>query len=324
MQSNKNVFILIFVIVLLGGYVFFLDTDANKQQAIEQKSQVSLFENVSKDNFNRLIVDKQGETQVVLEKTGEQWFVVYSSEEKYPVLDSYVEGLYKMVEEVKTGEIISKNTEKYASFELDDSKKTQVSIYNDDTLLTEFSLGKSGATYPSQYFKLADSENVLLVKEGIKTYFERSGPTGWRDKTITNITREDIESMNFSFKRNFAPFSYTLSLSESVWKVTAPYVLEADQYLGDRLYSAAGKLTTSSFGTKKDLERLAELGLEEGSETLKVVFTKTDGETVTLLVGNLENDFYYARILGRDQVYKISTEIDIFTKQDLQRLKSKE
>ncbi len=317
---SKKILFLVSLAILLIGYIWYFSPEKQAERE-KQQGQVQIFTEFNQDVISKIAVKKKDD-EVVLVKDNNQWFVEYGAAERYPILQIYLDNAFKVLKELKAGDVVSLNKENYESFDLTEEKAVAVNFYQDalEQPVYEIYIGKAGPVYPSSYLRIKERDEVILVSQALRVLLDR-GKSGWRDKTVLKIARADAESYTFSIP---SKGKFALALENNEWQVKYPVAVRADQYLADRLFNTAGELTAADFVLQNESQDLKKLGLAEGRESLRVAFKLKDGQEKILLVGKKDEGLYYARVIGNNIIYKIGSEIEIFTKQDVEKLRSKE
>jgi hypothetical protein len=175
MNSKSKSLLILFVtlIALTAIYLIWQNPLAQKSNGILSEVLFS----ATLDNLQKIEITKTGQT-TILEKPAEggsasggqndKWVV--ASQENAEANATLIDSLIATLKELKTGNIISQNQAKLASFDLTEDKaiKLKLSDNQNDTIL-EILIGKMGPSYSDTYIKKIDSNNVLLVSQNLNS-----------------------------------------------------------------------------------------------------------------------------------------------------------
>jgi hypothetical protein len=140
------------------------------------------------------IVNEKGE--LTLNRKGVRWQI--GDPLNYPANPSYVKTLLEKVAGLKMESLITKNTDKYVLYELDNPIAKYVEIGIEGGEIQKFYCGKSNETYTHTYIRHADSDEVWLVEGSPRSSFSRE-PEQWRDKKILALDKTMIEKLELTF-----------------------------------------------------------------------------------------------------------------------------
>jgi len=162
-QKTKSFLILLIVLIILIVVYFIW------QNPLAQKSNKILSEQIysaSLDNVQKIEIAQTGQT-TILEKQNDKWVV--ASAENAEANQTLIDNLIAALKDLKTGNIISQNQEKLASFDLSEDKATKLKLSDNQNTLLEILIGKMGPSYTDTYIKKVDSNNVLLVSQDLNS-----------------------------------------------------------------------------------------------------------------------------------------------------------
>ena len=131
---------------------------------------------------------KHEDVELTLEKRGDQWWLTEPVE--YPANARFGEDLASKLSDLRIENLISQQTEKQEMFEVTDSQGIRVTVYAGGAPITII-MGKVSEGFRHTYMRLADSQDINLVKGVYRSYFTRN-VRDWRDKTITKYDKEDL------------------------------------------------------------------------------------------------------------------------------------
>ncbi len=240
--------------------------------------------------INKIEIIKNGEIQE-LNKIENKWVV--SSKLGVDADQVAVNEMINKTKEMIKGDLASTNPEKKASFEVDESG-VEIKMYSEDSLITDFFVGKAGADFNSTYVRLAEEDNVYLTKNYIRMYFDKSD---FRDLAILDFDKEKATEIKIDQQGEEI---IILTKKDGVWKAEWYDPFKVDENKVTSLLSSLSKLTAKDVIVDKDL---SDAGLAKPEITLTV---KIENEEEILLVGKKENETYYVKRLFDDTIYTVA------------------
>ena len=299
MTVKKEYVILSVVIIALGLYLFFRNTDRTTYTLPELPT-------VDAQTLTK-IETKRGDQTVVLTRQDEDWFV---SPGNYPADIGLVKRMLDVLGQLRVTALVSE-TQNYSRYELDKGQQIRATAYQDDKALLTFNIGKAAATMRHTHITLADDPNVYHAQGNFRHDFDQSVES-LRDKSILAFNSDDITEFSIeSGEQKVALTKITPPAApEDDDKATAPatdpekapevkWVTEEGQDVADsdtqRLLSALSRLKCQAYLTdqaKSDLAnpayRIRLNGAEES--TLEIFDPADDTATEFPARSSLRND----------------------------------
>jgi len=205
---------------------------------------------------------KQGENEVKLTRSGENW-LANGKKAKQDDVSEFIENL----REAEWGDLASKNPENHQNLQVDDESGVLVTIKETDKEVV-FIAGKSGRTFGTFHARKPDEDNVYLAKGDI-IGFARTSESGWWDKTIINLTAGTVG------KAEIAGAKYLTVDEGKIGNALSP--LTASNFLSDaereEFEGAWGKSIVEVFGKGEGGTVLAKLEVlpQENEYWMKVL-----------------------------------------------------
>lgn len=153
------------------------------------------------------------EETVEMTKQGDKWMLTKPL--TWPVAEKTAENAVAKLREMKKLSLITQKADRFADFQVDDSAATKVTFGQGGKTVT-FYLGKAGPTMQTSYARLAGSSEVWEITGNHSGMFKRK-TRDWRDKTITNVTMEDMRKLTLRYPDQ----AISASLQDTIWKVDA-------------------------------------------------------------------------------------------------------
>lgn len=232
----------------------------------------------------------------VLEKSGEQWVV--ASQGSFRADAEAVNVLFQKVAAIEAGNVVSKSREKRTLFEVD-TTGIQIEIRGaGDAVLADFVVGKSGPDFQSNYVRPADSDNIYLTGELIRSAFDK-GRRGWRDRKITSFAPEDATGLRYTMGDTLLAFSKG---ADGTWSVEGDASLVGRAPVIDGVLRTLSRYMTDDFA---DSVAADTAGFQPPARTIEVAFA--NGEPQRLEVGALKSPTqYWVRRDGGGMIYVVS------------------
>ena len=199
MKVKKEYAILSVVIIALGLYLFFRNTDRTTYTLPELPA-------VKTQDLTKIEIGK-GDQTVVLTRRDEDWFVAPGD---YPADVNSVNRMLSALADLKVTALVSE-TRNYARYELDPPQQIRVTAYQGDKTMRTLQIGKAAETLRHTHIRLAADPNVYHAQGNFRQDFDQSVES-LRDKTIlafkTDAITEfsiDTGDRNVALKKTDAP-----------------------------------------------------------------------------------------------------------------------
>jgi len=222
MKLNKKLKILIGILSLLI-IVFAVSTimDSKKSKSTFKSTLID----VDTNNVSKIYIkSKTAPTGFPLEKTNSTW-TVKADDKSYPADAGLIKNIIQQLDLVKTKRVVSKTSDKWGEYEVNDSLGTFVSVYENGTLTANIIVGKFTFTqsqnpYQRQpnifsHIRLMDENEVYLVDGMLSMSFNRPA-NDYRDASICKVNTGDITSIEYIYP---ADSSFTLSKNNNLWEI---------------------------------------------------------------------------------------------------------
>jgi len=199
MKVKKEYAILSVVIIALGLYLFFRNTDRTTYTLPELPA-------IKSQDLTKIEIGK-GDQTVVLTRQGEDWFV---SPGDYPADVNLVNRMLDILAELKVTALVSE-TRNYDRYELDERQQIRVAAYQSDKAMRTLQIGKAAETMRHTHITLSEDPNVYHAQGNFRQDFDQSVES-LRDKTILAFKSDDITELfidsrdrNIALKKKDAP-----------------------------------------------------------------------------------------------------------------------
>ncbi|MFH1822854.1 MAG: DUF4340 domain-containing protein [Patescibacteria group bacterium] len=245
------------------------------------------------EKIDRIEVIKNDEV-ITLEKRDMRWKV--ADTKGFYVVDDLANRLETALRDagIVKLELVGSNNEKKGEFQTD-STGTEVKLFSGDKILTDFVVGKLATDYVSTYISKPGTDETYSLKVNLSSVFNQ---TDWRDTTIFNSNREQINKFRFQYPNR----EFTIEKKDEVWSGTIPYEFPVEQEEIDKIIDIMANLTSVEIPEQE----FTGTGLDKH---LIIVEASGEGVNNTIMVGNAnENNLYYAKRGDSDNIYLITKE----------------
>ena len=179
MKIKKEYAVLAVVIVALGLYLFFRNTDRTTYTLPELPS-------VKTQDLTKIEIGK-GDQTVVLTRQDHGWLVAPGD---YPADGTLVDRMLDALADLKVTALVSE-TRNYSRYELDENQQIRVTAYQGDKAVRTFRIGKAAETMRHTHITLSDDPNVYHAQGNFRQDFDQSVDS-LRDKTVLAFKKEDV------------------------------------------------------------------------------------------------------------------------------------
>ena len=179
MKVKKEYAILVVVIVALGLYLFFRNTDRTTYTLPELPA-------VKTQDLTKIEIGK-GDQNVVLTRKDDGWLVAPGD---YPADGNLVDRMLDALADLKVTALVSE-TRNYTRYELDENQQIRVTAYQDDKAVRSFHIGKAAETMRHTHITLSEDPHVYHAQGNFRQDFDHSVDS-LRDKTVLAFKKEDV------------------------------------------------------------------------------------------------------------------------------------
>ncbi|MCX7014406.1 MAG: DUF4340 domain-containing protein [Candidatus Sumerlaeota bacterium] len=187
--------------------------------------------------------------------------------------------------------------------------------------IADLSVGDEGAEYGQNYARLAAKpDEVFLVPSSVKTALDKK-LYDLRDKTILRCPPDDITTVTLTTAQG----EFEAEKHDKAWTITRPVKDAGESTAISDFLRKINEGKAASFVDTTGTLNLAVYGLDAPKTRLAVWGPKTEGVR-TLLVGDQqpEQDKYYGKVEGAEQVFAIPSDIYKELEKDAKTFRSKE
>lgn len=293
-KSFKSTYILVTVFLVLLSYLFISHYAQKKEK--EERANMKIFENFDENQVS-IIKIKNSEKEIVIEKKENRWQLPAIN--NYPADQKIISDMIDSVKDLQSSSSVSENPEKQARFNLTENQALSVDFMKDaNTNLAGLYIGKKGPSFSSQYIRLKNSNNILLVSKNLENIFDKD-IQDFRDKTIMSFDPALVLQIVLKSENG----KITFVKENDTWK--SEDIENIDSAKAEDLASLLADLQADGFKTQDNGKND---NTEEGKEKIKIFISLKDNISYTLYIGESDKE-YFARLEGNNTIFKISSYI---------------
>ncbi|MGA1875451.1 MAG: DUF4340 domain-containing protein [bacterium] len=288
MKFKKTLFLLI-LLILLGLVAYLLERPKDVTPSADT------FPDFTVDAAALIHIRNKGEV-VALVKTDDGWKL--EGEQGFPADPDLVKKTLKSIDELKKEHnVVSNNPQNQSLFEVDPNSGIEVKVSGqDDKVLANFFVGKTGPDFMSTYIRKADSDEVLLG-EGyhLRSSFTRTAKS-WYDLNVCSLPSEQIEKISIieGDKR------LSLKKDQDQWLLIDPNQAPAKKAVVDDMVTTLTRLRANDLLKADTLE---EYGL--AAPRKQIMVTMSDGSEKKIDIGRQNDKNQYHVKAEKDVVYLV-------------------
>ncbi len=181
----------ILIAVLILQIIIYAVVSTNKSHVTVKENFLTV--DTSQVDYIKIVNDKG---ELVLKRKGVSWQI--GEPLNYPANASYVTTLLEKMAGLKMESLITRSTDKYVLYELDNPIAKYIEIGTEGGEIQKFYCGKTNETYTHTYIRRAGSDEVWLVEGSPRSSFSRE-PESWRDKKVVALDKTMIEKIELTF-----------------------------------------------------------------------------------------------------------------------------
>jgi len=288
----RNTIIAFCILIIAVAVAYF----ALKRERFEEPAKTTtglMYPGFDRSAVNQITIKSPTSEAQLLRVDGE--WKVSDQGQQYPADQKAIDSLFEKVEGFTTTEVVAEKPENRALFQVDEQGASVVITASDGTVIADFIIGKNGPDYLSTYVRQQNSDQVYLISQFIKSFFDKPA-NSWKDRTLLNVEKEQIAE--FSVQTKDKP-ALRLKQTNNEWDIIEPETAKADIKAVERIVNGFRNFAASEFSPDSDP---AVTGLESPALTLTV--KKIDGTEQTVLFGNeKESKGVYAKAQGSEWIY---------------------
>lgn len=289
-KSFRSTHLLLISAIVIAGLVWFSNMEADPDA-----SKVQLFGPVVEEDINLIKVRPPNQGTYVIAKQENEWVLTHDN--NFPANLNIVNGALQAVQLSYAKNVVSDNIENHENYYVTPETGILVQMgKSEEDISIDFLIGKEAPGFSGHYIRLKDSDEVIELPGNLRSLLNVQ-TEGFRHRGIFSFTPEIVSEVIVSSAADTQIFKK----QESVWILEG--MDNADSKKIEKMVRLLGILTSGGFVMSKSETKT--YGLTPGQEEVSVSVTFDDGSTKKLLIG-LEDELYYGKFEGREEIYKIS------------------
>lgn len=297
MRGFRSLTIITVVLLSLGAYIYFIESERPASYEEEAKDKVFA---VDSDSIREIKIRSESGETTSIEKgeTGTPWKLTAPLEATADSAE--VTSIVTNLASLEIQRVVDESPEDLSLFGLTNPRIT-VAYKSEDDDFTILLIGEKTPTGTDLYAKLPEEKRVFLISGFLETTFNRT-PFHLRDKTILEIDTQAVDRLEVSSTDT----TIEVIKTGGRWKLTKPLVARADY---GTVQGLLGRLSTAQMQSiaANSSEDLAEYGLAESDVTVTL---GTGSSIAKLSFGTRTGDSkVYAQDLSRSTVFTVDTSL---------------
>ena len=302
-MKTIQILILLGILIFLGAAILVVDNPWGKDERTKKvESAQELFPSFETETVAKIEITADSATTILAKSSG-QWLV--ESMDNYPADQQGIEEILKQVKEFKMLDLISKNPEKQAKFEVDSSGVEAKFLNSGSTILAHVFIGKTTSSFLDSYIRKDGSDEVYKAKGYLKSTFDKGSRT-WKNRKIFAFNKGDVTTL--SMKSEVEEIELQLD-SEGKWQMFKPIVSLAKQSEIDQILNTLSSLETDDFIDSESFESTSTITatLNDGSQRILMTADEDGGKHPAKRDG--EKQIFALYKYNRDKLFKSSEDL---------------
>ena len=298
-----QILILLGILIFLGAAILIVDNPWGKDERTKKvESARKLFPSFDIDVVTKIEITVDS-TTTILTKSGGQWLV--ESMDSYPADQQGVKDILEKASEFKKLDLISKNPDKQAKFEVDSSGVETKFLDSGNKVLAHVFIGKTTSSFLDSYIRKDGSDEVYKAKGYLKSTFDKGSRT-WKTRKIFAFNKGDVTAL--TMKSEVEEIELQLD-SEGKWQMLKPVASLAKKSEIDQILNSLSTLETDDFVDGEDFESTSAITatLNDGSQRILMTADEDGGKHPAKRDG--EKQIFALYKYNRDKLFKSSEDL---------------
>ncbi len=241
--------LLILLAVWQKREVLFKSPDTDKPQL--------LFADFDPEQATRIQLTKPDQETIII-KQDDKWLL--STDSNVPANAELVTKLLDQIGQIPKGDLVSQQPDKFSLFQVDESGLA-VNITDDaEKTLVNFYLGKQGVDFNNLYFRVAGTDDVLLINQNLQYIFDQFD---WQNKRGFEFDPDEALELNLAYDDQ----SFSLLKNENNWRLIKPEEAPAQKKMVDSILKGLNDLRITEYADGQDV---SSHGLDNPSFKIRV------------------------------------------------------
>ncbi len=211
--STKTLIVIFGVLLVVTLVIFYGDLGNTKRTFRDELITIDTAA------VSKMVITPKTKTygEVELTKVDGQWYVKVDEKLTVPVPSNKIVSLYNQFATVKPSRMATRNKDKWAQYEVDETNATRLRIWEGSSMALDIMLGKFAFKQPrsiSSFVRLTDENDVYEI-DGLLAASFNSDANSYRNPAIIKGTYKNWNRVDFSYP---ADSSFTLVKVDNKWK----------------------------------------------------------------------------------------------------------
>ena len=302
MKLQQQLIGFVFIVVILGAITFFVNRGEELQSYENRQSKAEkMFPDITSitagDKVSQIEITTGSDT-TTLRQSGTQWLV--SNMNDNPADQEEVKTLLEKIDKQKPFDLVSKNPDKQAGFEVapasDELPLAGVEVKlkgSGEKLLAHFFVGKNTPDFFNAYIRQQGSQKVYIASDLSKSNFDK-GTRTWRNRKIFNFNKGDITHVLIELIGEVVEIK---SGDDNKWQMIQPVTSDVKQNTLDTILDNISKFETDDFVSGSSDSPF------EAKE--KITVTLNDGSKRILIAGDEVDGKHQVKRSDQEQLFSI-------------------
>ena len=309
MRGLRSFLVLLAILIGLGAYLYFVESERTPGDDADAKAQVFT---VDAGGIDQITVKAEAGDTTTIRKSGEEWSIV--APVSAPADDAEVSGITMNLASLEEQRLIEENATDLAQFGLD---KPRIEIaFTTGGQEQRLLIGSRTPTGADLYAKTGASPRVFLIASYLDSTFNRA-TFDLRDKTALNFDRETADSMEIAAAGQTLRFTKT----GDGWQMAQPPAPRSDAAAIEGLLTRLDGLQMKAIAAAAP-EDLAQYGLDTPAATVRL--GSGSSQAVLQIGSSAEEGTLYARDAARPEVFTIEASLLDELKKDADEYRQKD
>ncbi|MCX8011593.1 MAG: DUF4340 domain-containing protein, partial [Desulfobacterota bacterium] len=242
-MTLRHNLILLILLIIFASIVLLVEKPFEDRSKKDFEEAQPLFPDLKLEQVKKIKIKKH-HTTTILKKKDNNWYAV--GKEDYLADSDLVEGAIKKIQELKKSNLASRKKDKHSLFAVEEGKGLEVRLLGDkENPLVRLLIGKTGPEFLSTYIRRADSDEVYLWKEYLRTDFDRE-INGWRDRTILEFNPGEVLTLSINKIKEKENITLTKD-TKGNWHLEEPFSRLAENSRLEKLLANLVELRAADF-----------------------------------------------------------------------------
>ena len=197
----KSKYLLIIFIVLLAIYAGISLFGDKKESSFNDKIADFDTENV---DLIKISPKERSKKEFSLEKKGDDWMIKVD-DDTYMADNSIVENALSSLKTMKIKNIITKNPDKFAKYELEDDKCKEIQVFSNNKKLIDLLIGKfkyNQQTQSASSYVRLKNKNEVYSTDGFSSINISDNISTYRIKDLAKFDKDEVQNIKYFHKNN--------------------------------------------------------------------------------------------------------------------------